>query len=184
MNATSRLGAITLVIGLAWTVVIGYTVVGQLPTPAVELPAQRQVAEHARLIAPQGWAFFTKSARTPRELAWRRAENGTWQPALLGPLAEADNLWGFDRRSRAQGVDLGILLSAVPADRWSTCATGTATPCLDAARDPVALRNPAPEPLLCGELGLTRQEPLPWAWVDAADRTRMPMSVVRLEVAC
>ncbi|MFI9841256.1 SdpA family antimicrobial peptide system protein [Nonomuraea sp. NPDC051941] len=184
MSSNSRLGATAVALGLGWAVVIGYTVIGQLPTTAVELPAQRSVTDQARLIAPQGWAFFTKSARTPRELAWRRGADGTWQPALLGPHSEARNLWGLDRRSRAQAVDLGVLTAAVPAERWSKCAAGVPAQCLDVAGAPVPIRNPAPEPLLCGELALTKQEPLPWAWADAAGTTRMPISAVRLEVAC
>ncbi|MFI7443457.1 SdpA family antimicrobial peptide system protein [Nonomuraea indica] len=184
MSPHSRLGALLLVLGLAWSAVAGYVVLGQLPSAALQLPGQRSAAEHARVVAPQGWAFFTRSAREHREIVWRRSPSGGWEPALLGPHAEARNLWGFDRRSRAQAVDLGILLGAVPAGEWSSCDTGEITRCLGSLTRAVPVANPAPRPLLCGTLGVSRQEPLPWAWAGAAARTRMPATVVRLDVRC
>lgn len=184
MNADSRLGAKTILIALAWIVVVLYVVIGQLPAAAVELPGQRSVAQQARLVAPQGWAFFTKSARDPREVAWQRSASGVWQSAMLGPHAEPRNLWGLDRRSRAQAVDLGVVLSTISEDQWTACESGAVPACLDAAGAAVPVLNPAPEPLLCGEVGVSKQKPLPWAWAKAADTTRIPASVVRLEVAC
>ncbi|MFI6457949.1 SdpA family antimicrobial peptide system protein [Streptosporangium amethystogenes] len=183
MNADVRLGISTVALGLGWTALILYVVIGQLPSAALRLPAQRTVSEAARLVAPQGWAFFTKSAREPRETLWRASATGAWQPVTLGPHAEPRNLWGFDRRSRAEGVERGILLAAVPADRWRDCRSEV-TGCLGLPGAAVPVRNPSPDPILCGTLEVTRQKPLPWAWADAATHTHMPVSVVRLEVAC
>lgn len=184
MNDDSRLGAKTILVVLVWILIALYVVMGQLPATAVELPAMGQVTEQARLVAPQGWAFFTKSAREPREILWRRSADGTWQIAMLGPHSESRNLWGLNRQSRAQAVDQGIVLGALPAVRWSKCDSGPIADCLLALGAAVPVKNPAPEPLLCGEVGVSRQEPVPWAWAGAAGRTRMPASVVRLEVAC
>ncbi|TKK87197.1 SdpA family antimicrobial peptide system protein [Herbidospora galbida] len=177
------LGAATVAIGLGWIVVIGYVVLGQLPSPALELPGQRVVARHSQAIAPQGWAFFTKSARDPVEAAWQRDSGGTWRPASSGPHA-GHNLFGLDRASRAQAADLGVLVAAVHAARWAVCDDGLVDACLARAGAAYPVTNPAPAPLLCGEIGITRREPVPWAWADAADRTRMPVTAVRLEVAC
>ncbi|NRQ31657.1 SdpA family antimicrobial peptide system protein [Nonomuraea sp. NN258] len=184
LGGTDRgLGGTVLLLGFAWATVIVYVVVSQLPATAVELPAQRSVGREIRVVAPQGWAFFTKSAREPREVLWR-AVTGRWEPAMRAPHAEPRNALGLNRASRAEAVDLGLLTSAVPKERWSNCESGAVADCLAAYGTPVPVTNPAPEPLVCGEVGLSRQRPLPWAWSDAAARTGIPASVVRLEVAC
>ncbi|GAB1821721.1 SdpA family antimicrobial peptide system protein [Herbidospora sp. RD11066] len=179
-----RLGAVAVALGIGWFLVAAYVVIGQLPSAALELPGQRDVKEQAMVVAPQGWAFFTKSARDPNDVVWRRGAGGGWHPAEAGPHSEARNLFGWNRGSRAQAADLGILVTAVPAAQWATCDDGRTEECLSRVTAAFPLRNPAPEPRLCGEIGVARQEPLPWAWAGAADRTRMPVSVVRLEVAC
>lgn len=183
MSADRRLGVVVVALGLGWTVVVAYVVIGQLPATALRLPGQQAVSERAQVIAPQGWAFFTRSAREPREIAWSPAAGGTWRRATLGPHAEPRNLWGFDRRSRAEGIERGMLLANVPADRWRDCRAEI-TACLGLAGPSVPVHNPAPDPVLCGTLGVTRQEPLPWAWASAASHTHMPLKVVRLEVTC
>ncbi|MGW0809508.1 SdpA family antimicrobial peptide system protein [Nonomuraea sp. NPDC002799] len=183
MSPGRRLGAVVVTLALGWAVVIAYVVIGQLPAAALRLPGQRAVSEPARAVAPQGWAFFTRSAREPREIAWSRAADGTWRRAGPGPHAEPRNLWGFDRRSRAEGIERGMLLAGVPAATWRDCRNEVVA-CLGLPGPSVPVHNPAPDPILCGTIEVTRQEPLPWAWSSAAAQTHMPLKVVRLEVRC
>ncbi|MFC4535921.1 SdpA family antimicrobial peptide system protein [Sphaerisporangium dianthi] len=184
MTKDVTLGKAAVALGLIWGVIVVYVVVGQLPGAALQLPGQRGVSEVARLVAPQGWAFFTKTARDERHTWWRPDADGTWRPTSLGPHAEPRNLWGLDRISRAEGVETGLVLEAVSGHHWRDCPDGAVDGCLSRSATAVHVRNPSPGPVLCGTLGLSRQKPLPWAWAGAADRTRMPATVVRVEVTC
>lgn len=181
-----RLGGVLLAIAAVWTALAGYVVHSQLPANALELPAQDALQLHVRQVAPQGWAFFTKSPRSTQLVVWRPDAAGAWERAMLAPHSEPRNLFGFNRRSRAQPVEMALLGNRAPAERWRECPDGNVPACLAAVApgDVVPVDNPSPGPLLCGPVGLSRQEPLPWAWADAAEDTRMPARVLRLEVRC
>ncbi len=139
-----------------------------------------------RVLIPQGWGFFTRDPREPRIIPFGLRSEGEWTELGLGPHGRARWLFGLDRRSRAQGLEIGTLFGAVGDDAWFDC--GGPTPmephaCLDAA-SPLPVENPSPIPSLCGEVGLVRREPVPWAWRRAADRIEMPAQVLRLSVRC
>jgi antimicrobial peptide system SdpA family protein len=182
-SAHRRLGRVLVAIALMWAVVGLYVVHSQLPSNALTLPGQDDLRPDIQVIAPQGWAFFTRSPRHPYLLAWRPGATADWQVAMLAPHAEPRNAFGFNRRSRAQPVEMALLGNLAPPERWVDCEDGDIAACLTAA-PAVAVTNPTPEPLLCGPVGLSSQEPLPWAWAEAAGTTRMPAIVLRLEVRC
>lgn len=165
-----------------WTLLAVYTVHSQLPPNALELPLESEIRFSLRSLAPQGWAFFTKDPREHRTFALIRSHDG-WRLALVGPHAEARNLFGLDRRSRAQGVEIGLLQGQVTRDAWSPCA-GRPEECLEQIAAATSLRNPSPEPSLCGTVGLVRKEPVPWAWAGVRHTVSMPGLVLRLHVQC
>ncbi|QYC40435.1 Sporulation-delaying protein SdpA [Nonomuraea coxensis DSM 45129] len=165
----------------AWVAVIFYVVHTQLPSNAIRLPGQESARLTIITLTPQGWAFFTKSPREPQVGVWQRAAGG-WRDARLGPHSEPWNALGFNRRSRSQGLELGIMQTAVPADAWRPCEGDDVSACLDRAPVAVTIRNTAPRPVHCGPVGLVQRDPLPWAW--AGSETVMPAKVARLEVSC
>jgi antimicrobial peptide system SdpA family protein len=178
-----RLGMAALVIAVAWAVAALYVIHSQLPNNTLALPGEDRLRTSIRAVAPQGWAFFTRSPRDPDLVAWRPAAGRGWESAMDAPHAEPRNAFGFNRRSRAQPVELALLANGVPIEQWRECDSGDVPACL-ATAVAVPIDNPSPHPLLCGPVGLSRQEPLPWAWIDAAETTRMPATVLRLEVQC
>lgn len=162
--------------------VIGsYAVHSQMPTNALELPGEGQLRPALRVLLPQGWAFFTRSPREERYYTYRKEVDG-WSVASLGPHSEAGNLFGLDRRSRAQGVELGLLHGVIPGGAWHKCAEHPLR-CLDGVT-PISVSNRSPAPTLCGEIGIALQEPVPWAWSSARAELTMPSRVVRLEISC
>ncbi|MEU8204047.1 SdpA family antimicrobial peptide system protein [Streptosporangium sp. NPDC049046] len=177
-----RLGWALVGIVAFWGSVIFYVVHTQLPSNAISLPGQEQLRLTITTLTPQGWAFFTKSPREPQIGVWQPANTGGWQDARLGPHSEPRNVLGFNRRSRAQGLELGIMQTSVPADGWTACDGGDVASCLDRATSAVTISNIAPNPIHCGSVGLVQREPLPWAW--AGSDTAMPATVARLEVTC
>ncbi|TGA95545.1 SdpA family antimicrobial peptide system protein [Streptomyces sp. MZ04] len=168
---------------LIWAVAILYAVQEQLPKNVISLPAQKEVKHTVANMAPQGWAFFTKSPRDPEVIPFKR-ESGNWESKSLTPHAEPRNAFGLNRASRAQGVEIAMLLSAAKQDDWHSCDESRAT-CLEkfgaAAR---SIDNKQPNPTLCGTIGLSAERPTPWAWRDLVPETHTPERVLVVEVTC
>ncbi|MER5644901.1 SdpA family antimicrobial peptide system protein [Streptosporangium sp. NPDC002524] len=174
-SPTAGLGARVLALALIWAVIIGYAVHTQLPANAVRLPGQDELHTDIRRITPQGWAFFTRSAREPRTEIWRFSTHG-WQPSTDA----ARRLGGWDRGHRWAAGEKELLAGAVPDGHWQACAIELVSCFATGRRWTVA--NPTAEPTLCGVLGLARREPVPWAWAD--DEITMPVSTAVVTATC
>ncbi|HLU46334.1 MAG TPA: SdpA family antimicrobial peptide system protein [Natronosporangium sp.] len=177
-----RLGRIVVAIVTFWTLLGFYIVHAQLPSNTMELPGQEALRLRIQQVLPQGWAFFTRSPREGQLVTWAPTDDGSWEQSLYGPHSEPRNVFGLNRRSRAQAVEVGLFSTMIPDDAWQDCEHGDIPRCLPDAKV-VPVVNPSPQPLLCGPVGLSAQPPVPWAWAHSSD-TRMPATVVRLEVRC
>ncbi|MCR9163212.1 MAG: SdpA family antimicrobial peptide system protein [Nannocystaceae bacterium] len=162
---------------LPWAALVWWVLINALPHNP-QSPGRTE--EHqTRLALPEGWGFFTRDPREPDLILVRRASGGDW--SIEPPHASAKNLMGLDRTSRAYPVETIRLLEDVRAgfveceQRWDAC--------LSAA--PVhVVHNRRAEPVLCGDLGLLRRAPPPWAWAHLMSREDMPTSALRMEVVC
>lgn len=122
MSSRARaLGAQVLLVGSVLGLFVLYSVHAALPPNVLELPLERSV--EPRKWAPQGWAFFTRNPREPRVLPFV-AESGTWRSANLGPHAQARYAFGLDRKSRAQGVEVGLLMGGLSGQEQTGQQTG------------------------------------------------------------
>jgi len=180
---SARVGAVVVGLSVLWLTFGIYVVHTRMPTTALTLPAESQLKLVMVLFVPEGWAFFTKSPRDDRLLAFVRNADGEWTDANRGPNAEARNWFGIDRTSRAQGPEIGLLISRVPGKAWQPCA-GDPKPCLDSSAVAFTGQSPSPTPTLCGSVGIALQEPLPWAWYGARDQVRLPSRIAKLEIRC
>jgi antimicrobial peptide system SdpA family protein len=178
----ARLGRLALILAAVGLVVCIYAVHAQMPTNAVSLPYEQSLRRPMQQLLPEGWAFFTRSPREPDLVPFTRDGEGRWSRALRAPHAEPHNVFGLDRRSRAQGVEMGLLTGGLTANDWRDCR-GAIGECLEQA-PAVRIANLALAPTLCGDGGLASQPPVPWAWSRSADETTMPSRTVRLEVSC
>ncbi|MER5938257.1 SdpA family antimicrobial peptide system protein [Streptomyces sp. NPDC001928] len=166
-----------------WAVVIAYAVQEHLPRNVISLPAQEKVKHTVVNLAPQGWAFFTKSPRDLEVIPFKKAP-GDWQPLSLAPHASPRNAFGLDRESRAQGVEIAMVLSAAQKDDWRECSDDRQR-CLKSFGAPARhVENRSPDPTLCGTIGLLRERPTPWAWRDLLPEAHSPEGVMVLEVTC
>lgn len=176
-----RVGSVVAALGAVWFVVLTYVVHAALPANPIDLPFQnRTVIKH---FAPEGWAFFTKSPRTPQNTFYVH-RNGTWESAHLGPVARPSNAFGLDRSVRAQGVEFGLLAHQINDKAWETCEKRSVGACLDEAPLLGTLQNESPAPTLCGTVGLVSQKPLPWSWRESRDRIEMPFTIAKVNVRC
>lgn len=179
-GARPRLGLLAVAVAAVWTVIGGSVVHAYLPPNAILLPYEGRLRQLLIAVAPQGWAFFTRNPREDRLLVFARTAVG-WRSVHAGPHSEPRHVFGFDRSSRAQGVELGLLRVTIPTDRWSDCDESITTCVADLT--PYVVTNPSPHPTLCGDIALAYQEPVPWAWADQPD-LEMPSRAVRLSVNC
>lgn len=180
----AALGAALLAVFGCWGVVLAYALQPALPYSPIRLPYQEEV--RAQLFLPEGWAFFTKSPREERAHLFERGPGG-WRSASLAPIAMPRNVFGLDRAPRAQSVELGLLLTRpdVKAAKWSgPCRQDPMERCLDGVAPAARFKNPSPRPTLCGQVGIVRQAPVPWAWNLSGRKVVMPSHVLRLEVSC
>ena len=165
---------------LFWIVFAVYCVHPALPYSSVRLPGTQAV--NRLVLAPQGWGFFTRSPREDRQLVYGRGRDG-WKSAAKGPHAQLRNELGLDRSSRAQGVEIAMLMGAGAARAWRACE-GKVTACLDTLPRGAAVRNPSPNPSLCGTVAIVNRPPVPWAWVRSPVPVEMPSRILPLEVSC
>jgi antimicrobial peptide system SdpA family protein len=163
-----------------WSVGLAYAVHPALPYNPVKLP----FAESIRTVvwAPQGWSFFTRDAREARVLVLQQVD-GRWRSALRGPNARVANVFGFDRAPRAEGTEMAMLTQAVPPGRWRECEEGIER-CLAKGESAIAVRLPVPHPLICGDVVLVVQQPVPWAWLSMPQKVDMPIRSARVSVSC
>lgn len=178
----ARAGALVIILALAWAVAGAYAVHGQMPRNVLRLPFEAQVKPHLAYLVPEGWAFFTRDPREPKLYTFSLSQDGRWENANQGPHALPQNVFGLDRRSRAQGVEIALILGTVRANALRQCREAVAT-CLESL-DPIPMRNASPAPTLCGDIGIAQQEPLPWAWYAGRHDVTMPGQVVRLVLSC
>jgi antimicrobial peptide system SdpA family protein len=181
------LGFLSVILTLSWSIVFIYAVHAVMPPNPIKLPFEKHLRLYALMLLPQGWAFFTRDPREERFHVFSRDQNGKWIRALRGPNASPANFFGLKRASRAQGIEVGLLLSKVPGSGWQTCSEQPEV-CLEQAPLVATIENITPHPTLCGEVGLALQKPVPWAWSYHRSGSQititMPSKVARLEVRC
>jgi antimicrobial peptide system SdpA family protein len=167
---------------MAWLLPALYVIQIHLPGNTLTFPGQDAVATTVNRVAPQGWSFFTKSPRES-ELQPYVLHEGAWEDQLMGPNSAPHNVFGLDRRSRSQGIEMALLLAEADGLRWTKCDRDLAA-CLDQAKKPGTVANRVPEPTLCGRVALVEQKPVPFAWRDLMDATHTPDRLTVLDVSC
>lgn len=172
-------GAAFLAVMAAFGAVGTYAAHGSMPANPFPLPGEESL--QMRVWAPEGWRFFTRPPQEEEPSVFSRGASGGWTNASLGANAEPRNAFGMDRRGRAQGVEIGLLMSEIPKSAWVDCEIAPSA-CIDRGM-PVVVKNISPVPSLCGHVAVALQKPVPWAW-SRSGRAMMPSRVARLEVQC
>jgi antimicrobial peptide system SdpA family protein len=181
ISSTSRLGALSLALGVGMFLLVSYTFHGAMAYNPLQLPLEQSVQTQRWL--PQGWAFFTRDPHEERLSVYRREASGGWAPAWLTPHGRPENAFGMDRSSRAQGLEVGQLFERLRKAAFQPCQ-GPLPECLNALEPGTPLQNFMPRKTLCGSIAIVKQQPLPWAWSAWEKRTHMPVLAARLEIRC
>lgn len=171
-------------ISVVWIAVCLYVAQSFLPHNVISIPGQGGVRKVATVAAPQGWAFFTKSGKDPQYAPYRMTD-GHWRSAALTPHSKPSNVFGFDRASRSQGVEIALLLHQKNI-RWTSCDRArSVSSCLARAGAPVTTTpNASPAPTLCGLSAVVEMRPVPWAWRHMSPERHTPERVAVWRVTC
>jgi len=173
------LGAFVFSLMLFWMILVLYTVHPVLPPNPIQLPLE----DHSPMVSllPQGWGFFTRDPRSADMTAFLRTTDGWRVAANSKPLWP--RLFEFSRSRKMTNVEVGMVLYEIPDPKWQPCEE-ISSACLDRATGSGQINNPLAHSSLCGDVGVVRQAPLPWAWSATPDETVMPSEVLRVQVAC
>jgi antimicrobial peptide system SdpA family protein len=159
-------------------VLVAYVVLAALPAAPFALPGPE--SQTVRMLLPEGWAFFTKSPRSPSPVVYRYGPDGRWHDTGAGALSDPLEFMGLDRKGRSQGTELAMLMALIPRQAWSDCDQPP-TACLSSVA-PVGEVANLSHRTVCGDVGFVVQEALPWAWRDTP--AVMPSDIVRVKVTC
>lgn len=130
-----------------------------------------------REIVPEGWSFFTKSPRGAFVVAYDEhgVEVGT------APNAQPRWAFGLNRASRLGAIDVDRIIERLNRDAWRPCSTGASVLACGAGLERQRVRITNDAQILCGDVTLARQEPVPWAFRG----TEAPFEkVAKVEVRC
>ncbi|TQC44427.1 SdpA family antimicrobial peptide system protein [Rhodococcus sp. WS4] len=163
-------------------VLAAYVALLQVPKTALELPLQKSDGTRALTqIAPQGWAFFTRSPRGETIRIFRRDGHGVAEASSM-PIAAPRNWFGLDRLPRAQGTEYATLLAAQPEDGWVEC--DGVDSCLSDGMPIHPVESPVPNPSFCGDIYAVGYGVTPWAWREFDYEPRPAERAIRMDVSC
>jgi antimicrobial peptide system SdpA family protein len=152
-----------------------------MPFNPITLPLAKEL--RIKFLIPQGWKFFTRSAREEFVGVFVKDSQGKWQSGLAEANASPANLFGLNRKSRAQGIEIGMLTVCIKKDQWTDCKERLDI-CMERITTVASIPNDSPNPTLCGEVVLIRQPPTPWAWSKARRQVIMPSKCVKVTLVC
>ena len=175
------LGAFALALALGWATAIAYAVHPALPYNPVRLPYAN--ALNTLILAPQGWSFFTRNPREAKQYLFQRGARG-WESVLLAPHGRLRNAIGLNRASRAQGVEMALVMDAAKKGSWVVCEDRPIADCLTRLPAGIPIANVSPNPTLCGTIAIAEQRPIPWAWAKSDRPIYMPARIMPVEATC
>lgn len=179
-QSDGTLGVTACFLALATGILVVSALSFSLPQTVLDLPIH--VRANGRKFIPEGWQFFTRSPLASNIIPYSLTSSG-WHSAAQDGTLSPSHVFGWDRKSRAEGLEIGLLVAKVPSSAWLQC-TVLATTCLKAIPSELRLPTPVPAPTLCGTIGLANTPPLPWAYARFTHTGSPTSTIVRLTVTC
>ena len=152
----------------------------------LRLPADASAGQALRQVLPQSWGFFTRPAESPMVVPYEVTNVMELTPLSVGVNAEPQFWFGLDRTSRAQAVEISLLLKGIPQQEWAAC-TGDVRACAEDWRTEVADRvvvNEYEKRTVCGRVAMVAEAVTPFAWRSLEPDERIPQEILILDVKC
>lgn len=170
------------------TIVILYIVTGYSATapPIAKLPGDDRIGQPIRQIFPQGWGFFTRPADSEMLVPYAITDQGSLEPITMGVNSEPRFIFGFDRTSRSQAVEITLLLDGLTEDSWLDCAHSPER-CLrdwENSMSDFIVENYYAKPSICGRVAIVAESVTPFLWREMEETVRLPSEMIVLNVEC
>src|SRR5690625_602215 len=154
-----------------------YSIIEALPTTPIS--TNKNINYLFTNVIPQGWGFFSKDPRSPTI----DAINLEGDLELSWPNMSIDNFFGISRLGRGQGIELGTLKSKADQSKIKSCEPLT-DDCLNNVEFTEVENTDYKNQTICGKWLILEKEPLPWAWSDQYNKTKMNSTVYGVDVVC
>ncbi|WP_130840114.1 SdpA family antimicrobial peptide system protein [Corynebacterium neomassiliense] len=130
-------------------------------------------------LAPQNWAFFTRS---PREEEYVPYSNEEHSYILETPQNKSSNMLGISRDQRAQGVELGAIVRGI--ESWNECSSESE--CISAGQKGKVDSIPSisNDPTICGDALIMSREITSWSYREILDEEYEYNKVGHVNVKC
>lgn len=186
--APGSLGLFAIAISAIWVAIAAFAFHTNQPDNALTTDWQDDAKSTVQTLLPEQWGFFTRSPREDVLVPYRFAEDGGWSSAALYPHSQAQHAFGWNRVSRAQAVEVGLVYTSIPEAKWIECDMGEElADCLDSADTATSSwhssENASPAPTLCGLGAITRSRTAPWAYANIGQQ-QTSYSIALVNVSC
>lgn len=110
-------------------------------------------------IWPQGWGFFSKDPRSTNMKFY--SLEGSKKVRL--PNMKIENVFGLNRKGRAQAIEAGRINSEIAEEKWKKCEGNSCNiKDIEDSKESLTIKNDSPKPLLHGEYIFAQEKPIPW----------------------
>lgn len=190
LSVSPILGLFVILLTGFWVLIGAFVYLTNQDENALTTSWQKALRPAVQTIAPEQWAFFTKSPREESLVPYAYEEKTGWALDALFPHSQPQYVFGLNRVSRAQGLELGILYAEIVDREWTTCDDGSESTldCLGQVTEGsgaswVKISNPSPAPTICGRGAVARETPVPWAYARIGQTQTEPL-VMLIDVSC
>lgn len=163
-----------------WSILItGLFIVNMPHNP---LSASMNISANMGSVLPEGWAFFTRNPREDKHWMYQKSEEGYQQ--VIRPISSPQNYFGFSRKGRAVGTELGAIMQKVQHETMYFCEDKIDA-CYNWDTIPsIKVLNSAYAPAFCGVYLLAQKPLVPWAWSSAPEPIQMDAQVLKIDLLC
>lgn len=132
-------------------------------------------------VAPEGWAFFTRSPREDNLFVYEKNKDNAWQLVNI-PGGSPSFIFGLDRSGRAFSAELKMLVDQLPDPAEWISSEVNLKQFLSVDTLPVKHVIDRSAIQRCkGELIIQKVAPVPWAWAKYKNVT-MPYKIIKIYV--
>lgn len=164
-----------------WGFIFIFSILVSMGTTPVTASLNKETKFSYMALLPQGWGFFSKNPREPISGLYS-ANNDSLE--VQWPNMSPKNLFGIYRKGRAQAVDMGLIMSKISKDKWTTCNNSSIDTCKEKVLNSISIKNNAKNPLICGEYYITRESIVPWNYAKYSKRSYEINKLVKVNIKC